>query len=97
MLFDDLQMSKEWIPKSRDSNWKSTSPSVSFNCGKNDWKSDERRSLVLDAKESMEIDMKVLQNKEFDRQQCRVWKCEASEEILEVGQDWKTEETVWQP
>ena len=40
-----LNMFRGWIPKSRDSNWQSTSPSMSFNPlgTENNWKSDERR------------------------------------------------------
>jgi len=80
-----LNMFREWIPKSRDSNWKN-----------------ERSILGLGARETWKIDMMVLQNNEFDRQWSRVWRwCMieqgASEEISEVGQNGKIEETVWQP
>ena len=49
-----LNMFREWISKSRGSNWKSTSPSMSLTLETdNKWKPDERSSLGLDAKESM--------------------------------------------
>jgi len=59
-------------------------------------------NLGLVARESVKIDNKVLQKKEFDRQWYRVWKwCEieqgADEEISGMTQNVKTEETVWLP
>ena len=86
-------LKRKWIPKSMDSNWKSTSPSMNFNPGNRQVKTRWRGALwtwVL--KKAWKIDMKVLPKKEFDRQWCRVWKwCEieqgASEEISEVGQN----------
>jgi len=89
-------MFSEWIPKSRDSEQLKkhrVSVSVLTLGTDNMWKPDERSSVGLGAKESME---------EFDKQWYRVWKwCEieqgASGEISEMGQNGKTEDTVWQP
>ena len=62
-------MFMEWVSKSRDSNWKSTSAHMNLILGTdNKWKSDERSSLSLGAKKARKIDMKVLQKKEFDGQ-----------------------------
>ena len=48
-----LHMFREWIPKSRERTWKSSSLSMSFNPG-NKWKPDEWSSLDFGAKESVE-------------------------------------------
>jgi len=48
-------MFMEWVSKSRDSNWKSTSAHMNLILGTdNKWKPYEQSSLGLDARESME-------------------------------------------
>ena len=91
-----LNMSKEWIPKSEDSNW----INMSFN-PENIQQVKTRRTefwaWVLE--KAWKIYTKVLQQSLIGN---GVWKwCEieqwGSEEISEVGQNRKTEETAWQP
>ena len=55
-------MFREWIPKSRNSNWKGTSPSMSFNFGIRQ----QVKTRWTELKKAWKIDMKVLQKKEFD-------------------------------
>ena len=64
-----LNMFREWFPKSKYSNWKSTSPSMSFNPGEQTT-SENRTNRALWAwvlKKAWKIDMKVLQKKERAR------------------------------
>ena len=69
MLFDDLTCSEgefQWVRTATEKAWV---PVWVLTLGTdNNWKPDEWSSPGLGTKESMEIDMKVLKKKEFDRQ-----------------------------